>query len=403
MKSDVNMNRRAFLLNGAVTLAGASMSGIPQILQAAPLRGKKLAVGIIGTGNRGAGIANIIRRLDGLEVVACSDVLPKNLEKGLAHAGFKAVAYSDYRKLLEDKRVEAVIIATPLHEHYRMAVDAIDAGKHVYVEKTMTYDIDQAISLEKKVMEHPGLVFQVGYQYRYYGLYRRVKEMIDAGWLGDVIQYECQYHRNSNWRNPVTDPSLERQVNWKMYNEYSGGLMSELCSHQIDVLHWFTGSSPLFVSGMGGIDYWKDGRETWDNVRALFEFPGGVKANVSSILSNAYKGYSLRVLGSNATVEIQQNKAYLYPEEKERKLGVVDGVTGATLQSWGQGEPVLVNFGDIHDVSTDPTVFSLLDFVACIRDGKKPFSDVVTGKHSAIAVHKANQAIASRTVQSWKL
>ncbi|MNY35503.1 Inositol 2-dehydrogenase [compost metagenome] len=95
-------------------------------------------------------------------------MLPKNLEKGLAHAGSKAVAYSDYRKLLEDKRVEAVVIATPLHEHYRMAVDAIDAGKHVYVEKTMTYDIDQAISLEKKVMGHPGLVFQVGYQYRYY-------------------------------------------------------------------------------------------------------------------------------------------------------------------------------------------------------------------------------------------
>ncbi|MOA40331.1 hypothetical protein D3C78_1621960 [compost metagenome] len=100
---------------------------------------------------------------------------------------------------------------------------------------------------------------------------------------------------------------------------------------------------------------------------------------------------------------MQQNKAYLYSEEKERKLGVVDGVTGATLQSWGQGEPVLVNFEDIHNVNTDPTVFALLDFVACIRDGKKPFSDVVTGKHSAIAVHKANQAIASRTVQSWEL
>lgn len=398
----VKMTRRAFVWNSAAALAGVSMAGVPGALAGTAPREAGLAVGIIGTGNRGAGMANVMRGLDAFEVVACNDIVPQNLEKGLARAGGNAKAYPDYRALLDDRRVEAVIIASPLHEHYRMAVDAIEAGKHVYVEKTMTYDIAQAIDLEKRVLANPGLVFQVGYQYRYYGLYHRVKELIDAGWLGDVLQYECQYHRNSDWRNPVSDPALERSINWRMYREYSGGLMAELCSHQIDVLQWFNEAPPTFVSGIGGIDYWKDGRETWDNVRALFEFPGGVKASVSSILSNAYKGYSLRVLGTKATVEIQQDKAFLYAEEKDRKLGVVDGVTGATVQSWGQGEAVPVDFSDLQDVRTDPTTFALLDFAACVRTGRQPFSGVVTGKQSAIAVHLANEAIASRVGQYWE-
>ena len=148
-----------------------------------------------------------------------------------------ATAYTDHRKLLEDKKINAVIIATPLYLHYPIAIDALDAGKHIYLEKSMTYDIPQAIDLVKKV-RNSSLVFQVGFQYRYYGLIHRVKEIISQNWLGKITHFECQYNRNSNWRFPVNDPKQELAINWRMHRKYCGGPLSELCAHQIDVVNY---------------------------------------------------------------------------------------------------------------------------------------------------------------------
>ena len=85
-----------------------------------------------------------------MQIVACCDVIAEHLQNGMNQAGKGAKSYTDYRKLLEDKEIDAVIIATPLYLHYSMALDALDAGKHVYLEKSMTYDIPQAIDLVKK-------------------------------------------------------------------------------------------------------------------------------------------------------------------------------------------------------------------------------------------------------------
>ena len=97
-------------------------------------------------------------------------------------------------------------------------MDAIDAGKHIYVEKTITYSIDEANQLADKV-NGSSTILQVGHQYRYFALYHKVKEIIDKGWCGQVTQFECQYHSNQDWRRPVNDPSLERHINWRMYKE----------------------------------------------------------------------------------------------------------------------------------------------------------------------------------------
>jgi predicted dehydrogenase len=109
---------------------------------------------------------------------------------------------------------------------------------------------------------------------------------------------------------------MERAINWRMYKEYCGGVLSELSAHEIDIVNWMQDSHPLKVAGFGGIDYWKDGRETFDNIRLVYEYPGGVKASVTSILSNEYKGYSIRILGSKGTIEILRDQAYIYPEAR---------------------------------------------------------------------------------------
>ena len=101
---------------------------------------------------------------------------------------------------------------------------------------------------------HPRQVLQTGLQRRYSPFYQAAKAMIDKGLIGDVTHIRAQWHRNGAGRRPVSDQTLERQINWRFYREYSGGLAAELASHQLDVADWFFGATPEFVSGIGGID-----------------------------------------------------------------------------------------------------------------------------------------------------
>lgn len=393
------MDRRNFVTNSAIALSGLSLFGLPAF--GAVASNDVIHVGLIGTGARGTGLATLLKSIPQFKLVACCDLIPKNLARGMSLADKEAKAYTDYRKLLADKDVDAVIVATPLYLHYPMSVDALAAGKHVYSEKTMTYDIPQSLDLVKKVRQS-NLVFQVGFQYRYYNLYHRVKEIMAQNWLGKVSHFECQYNRNSNWRFPVDDPKLERLVNWRMYKEYCGGPLSELCAHEIDAVNFLLDSHPSKVTGMGGIDYWKDGRDTYDNIRTIYQYPNGIKASVTSVLSNAYNGYNIRILGDKATVEILRNKAYIYPENTKNLKGTVDGVTGATIATTTQGKGVEIIFDKPGEKSLEPTIYSLQDFGDCIREKRKPLSNVETGRDTSIAIHMGNKAANTETFQAWK-
>ncbi|GAB3806602.1 Gfo/Idh/MocA family oxidoreductase [Spirosoma humi] len=400
MISTQNTPRRKFITSGLTALAGLSVISQPGF--GARFKAQdKIRVGIIGTGSRGTGLASLIKQIPGFSLMACCDTIPTNLQNGIAWADKKATAYTDYRKLLDDPSIAAVIIATPLYLHYPMAVAALEAGKHVYLEKSMTYDIPQAMDLVKRVKKS-GLIFQIGYQYRYYGLYHRVKEIINQNWLGKITHFECQYNRNSNWRLPVSDPKLERTINWRMYREYCGGPLSELCAHEIDVVNFMLESHPLKVVGLGGINYWKDGRDTYDNIRAVYEYANGVKGSFTSVLSNAYNGYSIRILGDKATVEILRDQAFIYPENTNNAKGTVDGVTGATLALTTQGQGIEVEYLKPGEENREPTMAALLDFLTCIQTNKKPVSNVETGRDGSIAIHMGNAAADTESVQVWK-
>ena len=399
MRED-NISRRKFISTGAFAVSGIAALGLSSFAQRFTEK-KNIRLGLIGTGSRGRGLASLIKEMPGAELVGCCDIIPEHLKQGMSLASNGAQGYVDYRKLLDDKTIDTVIIATPLFLHYQMAVDAIDAGKHIYLEKSLAYDTQQTLDLVKKVRESK-LVFQVGYQYRYYGLYHKVKEVVDQNWLGKITHFECQYNRNSNWRNPVSDPKLERTINWRMYREYCGGPLSELCAHEIDMVNYLTNSHPLKVTGMGSINYWKDGRDTYDNVRTIYEYPNGVKASFTSVLSNAYNGYGIRILGDKATVEIQREKAFIYAESIENIKGTVDGVSGATIKAATQGKPVEIIFKKPGEEDIEPTTFALQDFFECIRSGKKPVSNVVNAGETSIAIHMGNKAMDTQTLQTWK-
>ena len=167
---------------------------------------------------------------------------------GIETIGTNPQTYVDYRQLLERKDIDAILICTPLNLHTRMTIDALAAGKHVFVEKSMFFKEEEGEQIRQAAVAHPKQVLQVGLQRRSSVLYNVAMEMIRKGALGKITFVRAHWHRNSDWRRPVPDPKFERLLNWRMYREYSGGLMAELASHQIDVANWAIGAEPMLTA-----------------------------------------------------------------------------------------------------------------------------------------------------------
>tara|TARA_B100000900_G_scaffold395993_1_gene394890 strand:- start:464 stop:1030 length:567 start_codon:yes stop_codon:yes gene_type:complete len=181
-----------------------------------------------------------------------------------------------------------------------------------------------------------------------------------------------------------------------MYREYSFGLLAELSSHQIDFANWILKATPEKAIGMGGINYWNDGRETYDNTKVIYEFPGGVKATYTCLTSNAKDDYKIMVMGDKGTLSVFYDTAWFYPEgEYEAKYGEVDGVSGATTNwSEGKGTPL-----DIKHL--DPTKQALIDFRDAVINNKAPLSSVTTGAKAAYAVDMGIKAMDTEQMTYW--
>lgn len=394
------MDRRSFLKTSGLALSGALL-GAPRLDgQGSAQSDGAIRLGVIGAGRRGVGLMHVARAVGGIRTVACCDILPFRLEAGLATAGPECRGYDDYRKLVDDPRVDAVVIATPLSLHHRMAAHALDAGRHVYCEKTMTYGIDEAIDLVRRAGDSQA-VFQVGYQFRSAPLFHRIRKMIEANYLGRVLNVTAQWNRNGDWRRDLPDGSHNRIVNWRLYREYSGGLLAELSSHQIDLVNWFFDTRPNRVIGSGGVDYWHDGRDTCDNLHAIFDYPGGMRLTCSCLTSNAHEGFLMTIRGSRGTIELTRERATLFSESSDTlEHGIVDGVSGATRTAFAEerGVPVVI---DEDREDWEPTHHALAEFASNVRERARPQSDAISGARSAISVRLAIEAVRAGGVQEW--
>ena len=340
MEKEQDVTRREFLKTAASVAAASSLTGLgaPAILTAQSA-GNPVRYGFIGTGTEGCTLLKFLATIPEGRCIATCDIYPPNLKKGVETIGSNPETYTEYRKMLERKDMDAVLIATPLNLHAQMVVDALNAGKHVFVEKTMYFKEEEGEMIRKAMADNPKLVLQVGLQRRSSVLYQVAMEMIRKGALGKIMFVRAQWHRNSNWRRPVPDPKFERLINWRMYKEYSGGLLAELASHQIDVANWAIGSEPISVYATGGIDYWKDGRETCDNVEAIYEYAGGQKMVWSSILYNAHLDFNEQIMGDQGTLIITLGKGMYYREQ------VAKVSTGSGKENWWAGATVTQSAG----------------------------------------------------------
>jgi predicted dehydrogenase len=383
------MKRRSFIKKTvAVTVGIASSSYLYGNVMSNLHANNTINIGVIGTGARGGGLMSIINSIDHVNVIAACDVLPFRLKEGISEANSNPTGYSDYRQLLDNNDIDAVIIATTFNTHSKIAIDALDAGKHVYCEKTLAKGYQGIGELVNKANQSKQ-IFQTGHQYHSSRLYAHVVDLIQQGKVGNITAFECQWNRQGNWRRPVPDPKFEKAINWRMYHEFSGGLTTELCSHQIDFVNWVLKETPNQVMGVGGIDYWKDGRETYDNVHLIYSYPNGVQAKFTCLTSNAKDGYQIKVIGDKGTIIIDTKNAWFYPEGKnnDKVITDVDGVSGATAQ-WDKEKGSKINLEHL-----DPSKQALIDFKSSILSNKTPKSNAITGAKAAICVQMGLDAM----------
>jgi len=323
---------------------------------------------------------------------------------------------------------QAVVIAVPLYLHYQVASDCLAAGIDVFCEKTMCHTIDDARKLADEVAS-ARRVFQVGLQRRANPIYRQAAAMVESGVLGQITAVKAQWHRHNNWRRPVPVPKgdadwsrLERKLNWRLYREYSGGLMTELGSHQLDVVNWLLGTTPKRVMASGGVDYWRDGREVADNVFCLYEYdippaaasageatslkPHTVRVTYSSLCNNAYEGASELVMGTKGSLYLTSGKGLFYREKQpddvawSAKKSAGDDENAAVVTSgktlklsnspWAhRGEPL-----EIDNLIGDDTRDELLSFIDHVRRGDPAtICDAREGLRDTATVLSANQSI----------
>jgi predicted dehydrogenase len=274
------MNRRTFFLaGGGMAMASAQMAG----------QQSSVRIGLIGSGGRGRYLNRQVSRDPGVEIRAVCDVYEPNLEKGLSEAKGETQAYRDYRELLADDTIDAVIIATPEHWHHRMFLDALAARKDIYIEKPLCQKPEQGVEM-MDAAARTSQVIQVGTQRRSYDLYQKARDLIAAGELGAVRMVRSHW-LNSNvrpprgelagrldweqWQGPAENRDLDakRFFHWRSYSDYSGGIMADQGAHVFDGINMLMGAGFVKAVNASANATQRPGVDTPETVVVAAEFP----------------------------------------------------------------------------------------------------------------------------------
>lgn len=368
-----------------------------------------IRVGVIGTGSRGNALLLHLLRIEGIEVIAICDNYKPNYNKAMKKVDANKVkGYTDYRKLLDNKDLDAVVIATPLHEHAQMTIDALNQGLHVFCEKAMAKTVEDCKAMADTAKANNKLL-QIGHQRMFDPKYHKAMEMVKGKQLGDITQIRAYWHRNNDWRRKVPSPELERKINWRMYREYSLGLMTELASHHIQVANWVLGSAPIAVSGFGSINYWKDGREVFDNVNLVYQYPNGKHFIYDSMISNKHYGMEVQVMGDKGTMEMETGNYFLenppsapgilqLVNDIEKDVFATVPIGGASWAPETARKVTAVKYHKKADDQPEETALQFHGFANFIRENKIDNEILRQGYNASVATVIGDQAMMEKRV-----
>ena len=378
-------SRRKFIGRMASGLAG-TLAAPSAVLGA----NDRIRLGIIGAGARGMQLVREVIACPNTEFVAFADVYTRRLEEGKKLAP-EAKTYLDYRYLLGDKSIDAVLIATPQHLHCEHFTAALEAGKHVYQEKTMAFTVEHAKKMRAAYRKAGQRTVQVGHQSCSSGAVVDAAKFLTAGKLGKITAIHAHMYRNTphgkpQWSRP-TYPDMNpeniiwksflgeapeapfdanRYINWRFFWDYSGGNVYENMCHQL--AFWYKPMDlqiPKAVTMTGGIYLWNDGREVPDTMNVSMEHPEEILFSWDSGFGNNQLGSGEYVLGTDGTIARAQQMRYL-PQKVNRPDG-----------------------SEMVGLEKTPPRAHMQNFLDCIRSGKEPNCPFDLGFRVSIACRMA--------------
>ncbi|MEX2176233.1 MAG: Gfo/Idh/MocA family oxidoreductase [Pirellulaceae bacterium] len=399
------VSRRNFLNASAGLVTAATLAAATKLSAAA--QGDPLNVAVIGPGGMGTNHLKLLAVRKDVRVTHVCDVDANRLASAAKHieqSGGKAKAVKDLRHVLDDKSVEAVWIATPDHWHAPAALLAVEAGKHVYVEKPVSHNIREGRLLIEAARKHNRVV-QVGTQSRSTGHVRRVIEILRSGEIGDVLvakAWNSQLRGNIGHQQPSAPPDYldfdlwlgpapERKYQsnllhsiWRWWYDFGAGDMGNDGVHNIDIARWGLGvtTSPSSVAALGSKFFFDDDQQFPDTQYCVFEWPGGGQ------------------FGSQRQLIFEQRTWSPYVQEGYENGNAFYGTKGMLVMGHTSGFQVFGprnKAGEKGSGSPDLPAHHQ-DFLNCVRNGGRPQADIEEGHLSATLVHLGN--IACRTRQT---
>ncbi|MFN7995271.1 MAG: Gfo/Idh/MocA family oxidoreductase [Bryobacteraceae bacterium] len=376
--SETSLARRNFL-RGVTAATAISYS---RILGA----NDRIQLGLIGCGDRGRYDMSNFQKA-GVDVVGVCDIYNAHIDLARQEAPH-AKEFKDHRALLEMKEVDVALIATPDHWHTQTAIDALNAGKDVYIEKPLTRTIEEGPMIVKAARVN-SRICQVGMQQRSGQHYLKAKqEYFDTGKLGKVTLARTWWHGNTyhlrrapqslqtqpsnlDWAHflgPLKwrDYDPQQYFNWRAYLDFGGGQVTDLFTHWIDVVHMFMGQDvPTAASAAGGVYKYKDGRTAPDTINVLLEYPAEFTATFEATLAPGITGAAVEICGTDGRLWIDRGRYEFHPVGKNPQPTIVKA------------------FSDIDRDHVN-------NFLDCVRSRKLPNGDVLIGHRSAQASHLGN-------------
>ncbi|MBN1974068.1 MAG: Gfo/Idh/MocA family oxidoreductase [Sedimentisphaerales bacterium] len=411
------MERRDFLKKAAVTGAAAiTASSMDRIYGA----GSKVNIALIGCGSQGTHVARLINQAGNVEYIAFCDVYERNAQRAKTSLGPNAKIFRDFRKVLEEKDIDAVHIGTPDHWHALIAIAALEAGKHVYCEKPIEHTIQEGLAIVEASKKYPKCIFLTGTQHRSAPHIMRAAEMVQSGAIGEVHFVSVWNYSNSmpNGIGTAPDSKPPEDLDWDFYlgpapmvpynplrvgptyrsfRDYSSGRVADYGVHRFDSVHQIMGDEKPLSCNCSAYRYCLGGMgDHPDVMQATFEYKNWIMS---------YETLDINSFGSMARTTAGLPHHGASQNGKDRPNGMMFFGTKATLIVDRRAtelipEPRNSNIQPVAEGNDVPDALHAQHFIRCIRDGEKVRTDALTGHRAGNICHLAN--ISSKTGRKIK-